>query len=175
MIRKAVEQDIEAIDQTYTELLTFEQETVSHSNWRLGVYPTRKVPEAAVSQGTMYVLEEDGVLCASMVLNQYQAPEYASVPWKYDASEREVFVIHTLCIPPSKAGRGYGRQMVAYAKEFAKEKGGTVIRLDTYAGNEPAKSLYQRNGFRIAGYADVKHEGVIDEKLVYLEHELGGA
>ena len=107
-----------------------------------------------------------------MVLNQNQAAEYASIPWEYEAEPEEVLVLHTLCIPPSKAGRGYGKQMAAYAKKFALDMGCTVMRIDTFSGNEPAKGLYQKNGFRIAGYAQVLHEGVIEEELVYLECRL---
>mgnify|MGYP000031616778 FL=1 len=172
MIRRALEQDVAAIGNTYTELLRHEEEHGSSSNWRLGVYPTETTAAEAVSQGTMFVLEEEGEICASMVLNQNQAAEYASIPWEYEAEPEEVLVLHTLCIPPSKAGRGYGKQMAAYAKKFALDMGCTVMRIDTFSGNEPAKGLYQKNGFRIAGYAQVLHEGVIEEELVYLECRL---
>lgn len=172
MIRKAAEQDIAFIGKTYTELLRYEEEHGGYSNWRLGVYPTDRSAEAGVSEGTMYVLEEQGEICASMILNQNQAEEYVSIPWEYAAEEGEVLVIHTLCIPPSRSGHGYGTQMVAFAKRIAKEMGCKVIRIDTFSGNEPAKSLYQKHGFRIAGYAHVLHEGVIDEELVYLECRL---
>ena len=37
MIRKAVESDINAISDTYNELLTYEEKHGSNSNWKLGV------------------------------------------------------------------------------------------------------------------------------------------
>lgn len=144
MIRKAVESDINAIADTYNELLTYEEKHGSNSNWELGVYPTIKVPQRKIPTGTMYVLEED----------------------------EEILVIHTLCIPPQKAGRGYGQQMVDYAKDFARELGCKAIRIDTYAHNEPAKSLYQKNGFRIAGYHESLLEGLIKEELAFLEYKI---
>lgn len=139
MIRKAEKADIAAIADTYTRLLTYEQQHNSHSNWKLGVYPTIDVPESKVPTGTMYVLEENDEICASMVLNNDQAPEYSDIEWKYSAAGEQVLVIHTLCIPPQKAGNGYGRKMVEFAKEYALKHGCTVIRIDTYAHNEPAK------------------------------------
>ena len=144
MIRKAVESDINAIADTYNELLTYEEKHGSNSNWELGVYPTIKVPQRKIPTGTMYVLEED----------------------------EEILVIHTLCIPPQKAGRGYGQQMVDYAKDFTRELGCKAIRIDTYAHNEPAKSLYQKNGFRIAGYHESLLEGLIKEELAFLEYKI---
>lgn len=80
MIRLATTDDIKSIENTYTELLTFEQEHTSNSNWKLGVYPTIKVPQEKVPTKTMFVLEDNHEVCASMVLNQDQALEYESIP-----------------------------------------------------------------------------------------------
>lgn len=91
------------------------------------MYPTVEVPKNKVPTGTMYVLYEKGELCASMVLNHEQAPEYVDIPWRYAAEGKQVLVIHTLCIPPQKAGRGYGRKMVEFAKAYALKQGCTVI------------------------------------------------
>lgn len=169
MIRQATACDIEPIAQTYVELLTHEQATQSHSNWQLGIYPTEKVPQEKIPTGTMYVLEDQGQVCASMVLNHDQAPEYANIPWQYPALDTQVLVIHTLCVPPSQAGHGYASQMVAFAKEQAKKRGCSVIRIDTFAGNAPATTLYQKHGFSISGYDHILLQGVIPEEQVFLE------
>lgn len=172
MIRKAKRTDIVAIADTYTALLTHEQQYGGYSNWKLGVYPTIAVPETKVPTGTMYVLEENGEVCASMVLNHDQAEEYAGIEWQYHGEGEQVLVIHTLCIPPQKAGHGYGRQMVEYVKHYAAEVGCTTIRIDTYAHNEPAKRLYLNTGFRIAGYGRILLQGLIEEEQVYMECEV---
>ena len=171
-IRLATEQDIPAIADTYTTLLTYEEENGGHSNWKLNVYPTIFVPQKKVPAREMYVLEDDNGICASMVLNKDQAGEYAGVDWLYPAEEAQVLVIHTLCIPPDKAGHGYGTKMVSFAKEFARKASCTVIRIDTYAHNESAKALYLKNGFRIAGYGDIVLQGLIPEEQVYLEYKI---
>lgn len=169
MIRLATEKDIDSIAKTYYDLLTYEKEHGSNSNWQLDIYPTIKVPQAKVPTNTMYVLEENNEICASMVLNNDQADEYKDVEWLYSALENEVLVIHTLCIPPQKTHKGYGKKMLQYAKDFAKEHDMKVIRIDTYVHNEPAKSLYLNNGFRIAGYGEILLQGLIQEDQVYLE------
>ena len=89
------------------------------------------------------ILKHDAV--ASVVLNKNQAPEYAQMAWQYPAEPEQALVIHTLCIPPELSGRGLASQMIDYAKTYAKEQNCLVIRLDTWAQNEPAKSLYQNN------------------------------
>lgn len=172
MIRPATVRDIDAIDAGYTELLLHEREQGTNSHWELGVYPTRATAERAVADGTMYVLEREGEVCASMILNSYQAPEYREIPWLYPAEDAEVLVIHTLCVPPSGAGRGLGTRMVDFASGCALGRGMRVIRLDTNAQNLPAQRLYLKNGFRLAGSRRCLHEGVLDTELVYLERKL---
>ena len=171
MIRLAKAEDLDFVAESYVELLTFEQEHGRHSNWVLNVYPTRQTAQTSWEAGTLYVLWEDGQLCASMILNQVQPVDYAQIPWSIPAREEEVFVIHTLCIPPAKAGKGYGRQMVQYALEQAKARGCKAVRLDTYAGNEPAAAFYQKLGFRYAGRASVLFQGQIPEEQIFFEKE----
>ncbi|WP_394526228.1 GNAT family N-acetyltransferase [Lacrimispora sp. JR3] len=169
MIKKAGKEDIQAVAHTYRELLLYEKEHGSHSNWVLDVYPTKENAQKSYEEGTLYVLEENGEICASMVLNHLQSEEYAKIPWRYPADPAEVLVLHTLCIPPSKAGKGMGIKMVGYALNQAKELGCKVMRLDTHAENEPAARLYKKLGFQYAGTADVLHEGLIPEKQIFFE------
>lgn len=169
MIRKAIIEDIDQIENSYTELLTYEQEHGTNSNWILGVYPTRNVAEKAFEEDTLYVLEENGKICASMILNQNQPEEYAGMDWMYKADPKEVLVLHTLCIPPSAAGRGYGSQMVKYTLDFAKKMGMKAVRLDTWVGNKPAASLYTKMGFRPVGVTHVMLNGLIPSELVLFE------
>ncbi|WP_368092490.1 GNAT family N-acetyltransferase [Bifidobacterium adolescentis] len=75
--------------------------------------------------------------------------------WQYPGEGEDVLVVHTLCVPPRFAGHRYGSRMVQYAKEYAAGHGCAVVRLDTYAHNEPAKRLCQRCGFRIAGWGRI--------------------
>lgn len=172
MIRLALPQDIDSVNDTYTELLLHEQEAGSNTSWQLNVYPTRDIAAQAQAAGTLYVMEEDGTLCASMILNHVQAEDYTKIPWQYPAQPQEVLVIHTLCIPPSQARKGLGRKMVQFALEKARELGCRVIRLDTSATNKPAARLYEGFGFRLAGELDTLHQGVLPITLIYFEKEL---
>lgn len=172
MIRKATTRDIDEVEHSYTELLTYEKENGSHSNWKLGVYPTRSVAERSCEAQTLYVMEQDGQLCASMILNQIQSEEYYGITWQYPAKDHEVLVIHTLCIPPSKSGHGYGSAMVHFAIEEAHRRKCRALRLDTYAGNQPASALYKKLGFRYAGMVSVMLHGVIPEEQIFFEIEI---
>ncbi len=169
MIRKARIEDIDKIENSYDRLLIYEQEHGTNSNWVYGVYPTRSVAEKAFGEGTLYVLEDEGKICASMILNHNQPEEYGTMDWMYSAEPEEVLVLHTLCVPPSEAGRGYGSQMVKYTIDIAKKMGLKAVRLDTWVGNKPASSLYIKMGFRCVGVTNVMLNGLIPSELALFE------
>lgn len=172
MIRKATKSDIESVCATYAELFAYEKIHGSTCHWVEGVYPTPAVASNAFEQGSLFVLENNGAICASMILNQNQAPEYANINWEIDAPPDKVLVIHTLCVPPSCSGRGYATQMLKFAIDFGRRLGCCVIRMDTYSGNEPAKQLYLNNGFKLSGKSEMMLNGVLKEELVCLERKI---
>lgn len=151
IFRPALITDLDAVERHYTELLTREAETGrSSTNWSLGVYPTRQTAAAAQTAGTLWVLEREGQVVASVILNHHQDDFYADIDWQYPAPPEQVLVVHTLCIPPSLAGQGLGRECVSRIKQYAAATGCAAIRLDTWAGNTPAATLYQKTGLRCA-------------------------
>ncbi len=174
MIRQATLQDVDAVAASYEQLLRHEAATHSYTNWKPGIYPVRQDAQAAAENGTLYVLEDGGRVCASMILNRHQAEAYAEIDWQYPAQPDQVLVIHTLTMAPEMSGRGYGTCMVRFAMEEALRRGCTVIRLDTYVGNLPAQRLYRKLGFRISGRKVVSHHGLFESELFYLERDLKG-
>ncbi len=173
MIRLAVQKDIDAVEQIFHRILDHEAETISYTNWVKGKYPTKADAQKALDAGTLYVGEDaQGRLYGSVNLNHIQPEEYGKIPWLYEAENNAVLVIHTLCIPPECAGRGYGREFVAFAENLAREKGCKAIRIDTYEGNIPAANLYQSLGYRLAGSTLFHFQNVIWETLICLEKKL---
>lgn len=172
MIRKAVAADIAKIAQNYQELFSQEAVHGSTTNWVSGVYPTRHTAGQALATDTLYVSEEGTDIYGSMILNQIQPSEYNEIDWQYAATPANVLVIHTLCICPSQAGKGYGRSMMSFALEKAGQLGCKAVRLDTWENNFPAISLYKSMGFRFAGTAPISLQGLIQEQQVYFEHEV---
>ena len=164
MIRKAVWQDIDLVEKGYIELLLHEQEHGAYTVWQMGVYPTRATAENALREGSLYVMEQDGEICASMILNRTQPKEYDKINWSRPAQHDEVLVVHLLCVRPSKAGRGIGRAMVEFAVEEGKHLHCKAVRLDTGAQNKPAAALYQKLGFALAATGSMAIGGMIVHK-----------
>ena len=164
MIRKATLEDLNQVEQGYTELLLHEQEHGAYTAWQLGVYPTRTTAEKAEKNGSLYVLEQDGEICASIIINHTQPEEYGGIDWKCAAKPEEILVIHLLCVRPSKAGHGFGRRMVQFAIEEGERWNCRAVRLDTGEQNKPAVALYTKMGFALAGTTSMAIGGLIAHK-----------
>lgn len=173
MIRPAIKQDLTAIAAIYEEILDEEDKRPSSfTNWQRGRYPTIHTAQKAFEEGTLWVMEMEGTICAAANLNKIQLPEYENIPWAFSAEPEQVAVIHTLVISPRFAGRGLARRFVAFCEEEGRRQGCTVMRLDTYVENAPAKAMYPKLGYRMAGITRFLFQGFLDEDLICYEKQL---
>ncbi|MEA4891687.1 MAG: GNAT family N-acetyltransferase [Peptococcaceae bacterium] len=174
MIREASETDIRETARIYEEVLDQEDRRgTSYTNWQRGKYPTDRDAQKAFDAGTLYTGEEKGQIFGSVILNHLQPPEYGNISWTIPGEGKDVLVIHTLVISPSWAGRGKGKEFVAFAEAKARELGCTAIRLDTYEGNIPAAAMYEKLGYRYAGSTLFHFQQVIWENLKCYEKKIG--
>ena len=165
-IRPATADDLPRIEQIYDAIHTAEETGAASVGWARGVYPTRATAQAALDDGALFVLEDDGVLVAAGRIDQVQ------VPWQYAAPPEQVLVLHTLVVDPTIAGRGYGTQFVRFYARRARALGCTVLRIDTNAKNAAARRLYARLGFREAAIVPCTFNGIAGVELVCLEKRL---
>ena len=116
-IRKAVEKDIDEIEQIYHRIHLEEEENRVVIGWERGVYPVRATAEQALKRGDLFVGVEDGAVVTTSILNHIQLEEYRQVSWKKEASDEKITVLHTLVVDPLKKRKGYGREMVAFYED----------------------------------------------------------
>ena len=172
-IRPATADDLPRIEQIYDAIHTAEETGAASVGWARGVYPTRATAQAALDDGALFVLEDDGVLVAAGRIDRTQVPVYAQVPWQYAAPPEQVLVLHTLVVDPTIAGHGYGTQFVRFYEQYAREHGCPELRIDTNAKNANARRLYAYLGYREAGVAPCTFNGIDGVALVCLEKWLG--
>lgn len=174
VFRKATPADIDRVTESYREFITHDMANEQWTIWQLGIYPDRPAAEKGIAEDTLYVLEEeDGELIGSMILNNIQPEEYRHVDWRTPAADGEVMVVHTLCIRPTKARQGHGKEMVRLSMEEGRRQGCKVIRLDTGSKNKPSKGLYTAMGFTLTAVTAIQLDGKIpDEGHVFMEMAL---
>lgn len=172
MIRKALESDIPAVAAIYDKLHTEEEAGRATIGWIRDVYPTEDTARQALSRGDLFVQEDSGRIVGAAIINQTQVDAYYGGPWQYAAEDNEVMVLHTLVIDPDAAGRGFGKQFVAFYEDYAIQNGCKVLRMDTNSRNLRARAMYGRLGYREAGIVPCVFNGIAGVALVLLEKML---
>ena len=171
-IRNATEGDISAVAALYEQVHDAEEAGLLTIGWARGVYPTLTTARAALDRGDLFVQEEGGALVGAAVINQIQVDVYAGAPWRFDAPDDRVLVLHTLVISPKAAHRGYGSAFAAFYEERARALGCSVLRIDTNERNAAARALYRKLGYREAAVVPTTFNGIPGVRLVLLEKSL---
>ena len=102
----------------------------------------------------LFVLEENGEILASVILNNEANESYRLVNWSREVSDEKVLIIHVLAVSPKHAGKGLGTKMMQYILDYAKETGMQAVRMDVISNNSSAERLYQKIGFQVTGEKD---------------------
>ena len=173
MIRKAALEDLDAVEHLYNELHDAKEAGLIPVIWQRGVYPSRRTALDALERGDLFVMEKEGRIVGSAVINKIQDGVYAGAPWGFDAPEERVCVLHTLMVSPAAFGKGYAREFLAFYERYARETGCTELRIDTNDRNKPAQAMYLRHGYRIVATVPAgEFNGIPDIRLVLLEKHL---
>ena len=147
-IRKAELNQFQAVRELYYDIIDAVGDSGDSVGWKKDIYPTPDFLRDSIRRGELFIAEENDTIVGVMVLNHLSNDEYQRFQWPTQAEESEVTVIHALGIRPSCRGKGYARQMVRFALDYARENQQKVIRLDVLKSNQAAKKLYSGMGFR---------------------------
>ena len=105
---------------------------------------------ALVEPGLRTVLEDER--CGAVLLLSSEAVAdagYVTLGWCFSVEQGGRFVLlDELYLAPAARGRGWGRQALALAGDWAAGQGAAVIRLEVNHHNARAKSLYLSAGYR---------------------------
>ena len=172
MIRKATGNDLEAVVSLYDEIHCAEESGLISTGWKRGIYPSRQSALAALERDDLFVLEEDGRIIGSGIINQIQVDVYAGAPWKNDVPDEQVCVLHTLMISPAFAGKGNARKFLAFYEEYARQSGCPELRIDTNVVNKAARAMYRRHGYEEIDIVPTVFNGIPGINLVLLEKHL---
>ncbi len=171
-IRKALETDLDAIENIYDEIHTAEEKGLLTTGWLRDVYPTRKTAEESIRRGDMFILE-DGEILGAGIINRIQVDVYSGAPWEFESDR--VCVLHTLVISPRASGKGYGSDFVSFYEKWAADHDLPELRMDTNARNLAARALYKKLGYKEITIVPTMFNGIPGVELVLLEKNLAAA
>ena len=173
MIRKATWDDLDTVLSLYDKIHDGKEAGLIPVIWKRGVYPSRATAEAALKRDDLFVLEKEGKIVGSGIINRNQLDVYAGAPWQHDVPADQVCVMHTMMILPAESGKGHAREFLAFYEQYALEHGCRELRLDTSEINTPARAMYKKHGYREIGIAPTDLNGIPDIRLVMLEKYIG--
>lgn len=132
MIRTATEADHDVVRELYEELLV---QMEGEPEWLRNTWEDeREYVEKALGDGRVLLLEEDGDAVAFAML-------------EFDSSQTGI--VDALHVRERARRRGYAKQLLAEAGRRIRDAGRSHVYLDVYEANAPARSLYERLGFRV--------------------------
>ena len=172
MIRKAEKGDLDAVDSLYREIHDAEAAGLITTGWIREIYPVRATAEAALARDDLFVLEEDRRILGSGVINQLQVDVYEGAPWKHQAPDDRVCVLHTLVISPAARGKGSGRGFIRFYEAYALQHGCSELRIDTNERNLAARAMYGRYGYQEIDIVPTTFNGIAGVNLVLLEKQI---
>lgn len=173
MIRKATWDDLDTVLSLYDEIHDGKEAGLIPVIWQRGVYPSRATAEAALKRDDLFVLEKEGRIVGSGIINRNQLDVYAGAPWQYSVPDDQVCVLHTMMISPAEFGKGYAGEFLRFYEEYALEQGCRELRIDTNDQNAPARAMYKKRGYREIGIVTAtSFNDIPGIRLVLLEKHL---
>lgn len=170
---KAGMEHVPEIAAIYDKIHSQEETGKVKIGWNRSIYPTENSARESIEAGDMFVAHFNGGIVAAARINQEQVqPTYGQAPWKYEADDSQVMVLHTLVVDPDCAGCGIGPEFVKFYEEYARKFGCTVLRMDTNKINERARKMYAKLGYREAAILPCEFNGIPGVELVCLEKKL---
>lgn len=143
MIRLAQQQELPRLLKIYEQAKLYMRQTGNPTQWADG-YPGRERLLEDMAAGQLYVIEENGRLCACFLLAPGPDPTYARIidgTWGCDAPYG---VLHRVASDGTL--RGVLKQCVAFAaRRFSH------LRIDTHRDNAPMQRALAREGFVYRG------------------------
>ncbi len=112
-------------------------------------YPTKEIFETDIIRNELYVLTRNEKIIGTLVMTAEVDKEYLDVEWLTPHGNN--LYIHRLAVHPNEQGKGYARQLMDFAENFAIRNNYTSIRLDTFSKNHRNQKFYELRGYQRLG------------------------
>jgi ribosomal protein S18 acetylase RimI-like enzyme len=97
----------------------------------------------------MFILKNESKIIGAVILDEKQSKEWENIDWIN--SDGKSLVIHAFVIDPIHQNKGFGKSLLLFCEQYAKENKYLSIRLDSFKKNNISNRLYQSNGYKNLG------------------------
>ncbi|MBO0962785.1 GNAT family N-acetyltransferase [Neobacillus sp. MM2021_6] len=138
---------LKAVTQLYTDI-TADLRRKGIKQWDR-LYPNRFIIKTDIKNGHLFGLSADKKILGAVVVDTNESKKYQELKWE-DEDGRPL-LIHRLAVHPDYQGKGYGKQLLQFAEDYAHRNGYSSIRLDVFSLNSGAVKMYERAGYQERG------------------------
>ena len=137
--------------------------------WQNG-YPNRASLSSDIENGILFGEYENGVLLAFFAMIEEPDEDYFYIEgegWQIPAEEKKSLIVHRVAVKKEQYGKGLGKGIFDFAKEYAKKKSLLAIKIDTHEKNIRMKRLLEGQGFSHRGTIYIGREKTNKARLAY--------
>jgi len=110
-------------------------------------YPTKEQIKSNIENKTQYIYSNNNKIIGSFVLNEIEDEYWQKITWFED----NFIGLHLLAIDPNLQNKGYGKKVIDFCEDYAKNNNYKSIHLDVFSKNKSALKLYQNRGYQKVG------------------------
>ena len=144
MIRKGTLSDIERI-LIITKACAKKMDDNGIYQWN-EYYPNKSAFETDVDRNELFVYEIEGRIKGCIAISTLIDKEYEDVKWLSETKNN--LYVHRLAIHPDHQNKGFAKQLMGFAEQFAIRNNYTSIRLDTFSKNNRNQLFYELRGYK---------------------------
>ena len=111
-------------------------------------YPNPEVFSKDIAINQLWIAELESNVVGVSAITTDQDPEYADAGW--DISEIAI-VTHRLAVDPDCQGMGIARALMEQAEQVARDRGISILRVDTNSENMATRALFPKLGYEFSG------------------------
>ena len=161
-IRKTKIEDIEKVDEIYTDCRKFMRQSGNTAQWTNG-YPSINQITEDIQNGISYVCEECGEILAVFVFFIGEDPTYKKIYNGAWLNDSPYGVIHRIGVGKNSHGKG----VAAFCFEYCFSLCGN-LKIDTHRDNIPMRKALTKNGFEQCG---IIYLASGDERIAFQKSE----
>ncbi len=137
--------------------------------WQNG-YPNRDSLSLDIEKGILYGAYEDGRLLAFFAMIEELDEDYFYIEgegWNIPSTEKGSLIVHRVAVKKEEYGRGIGKRIFDFAKEYAKDMSLKAIKIDTHEKNIRMQKLLEGQGFSFRGIIYIGREKTNKARRAY--------
>ena len=155
-IRKCNKEEITQTGQFYDSVVLWLSDHINFPRWIYRVYPSENSVRMMAEAEAQYICVKDGSILGAFALNAEPQGNYQKGRWSRELVDGTYMVIHALAVGPKTQRQGLGSEIIRFCVDKAKSEGFKAIRVDVVPTNDPARRLFERNGFTYVGDVDLE-------------------